>query len=424
MIRSLCISLLLLCLCACSFSVTTPASTQGVRQSALDESLSLPLSVKTAVQVRTGLPVKGAPALVEQLQQLLRSQTFSLAMLDYLDDYYSNPVSLTQQAGFQILYDFDFHLRDPDANDRYELIFTGRMYQADGTLLYEKTVPPVVIGSRQLDIQRLLQYLDTSVRQFIEGSLVAQGQAQLQRLAALPVQSLAGYAREVETSGQPEARFASLLGSLNLKGTGTGFYINDRGELLTARHVVSHCVAIEIVEPEGNIPATLVADERFVDLAVLRTRNASPRFAQFPAQSRPTRLGQQVAVVGYPLSTLLSNSANLTVGNVSSLSGLQGDRKYLQVSAPIQPGNSGGPVASFEGSVLGVVNSTLNSIAVARDTGTIPQNVNFAITADVAKKFLDKHGHAYHTRAAPESPNLEQTTENLQAFTRQILCKS
>ena len=103
------------------------------------------------------------------------------------------------------------------------------------------------------------------------------------------------------------------------------------------------------------------------------------------------RQGDQVVVYGFPLVGALSEAGNLTTGTLSALSGLGNDSRYIQISAPVQPGNSGGPLVDDKGNVIGVVTSKLNAIRVAEATGDIPQNVNFAIKDVVAKSFLQAH---------------------------------
>lgn len=69
-----------------------------------------------------------------------------------------------------------------------------------------------------------------------------------------------------------------------------------------------------------------------------------------------------------------------------------GDAISMQISAPVQPGNSGGPVLNSRGAVVGVVVSKLDAVRVAEVIGDIPQNVNFAIRGEIAKLFLFQNG--------------------------------
>jgi uncharacterized protein len=97
------------------------------------------------------------------------------------------------------------------------------------------------------------------------------------------------------------------------------------------------------------------------------------------------RQGDSVVALGYPLTGLLSSDVNVTTGVISALAGVRSDTRFLQLTAPVQPGNSGGPLLDMSGHLVGVVSAKLNAVAVA--TGDIPQNVNFALKGGVAKKF-------------------------------------
>jgi hypothetical protein len=90
-------------------------------------------------------------------------------------------------------------------------------------------------------------------------------------------------------------------------------------------------------------------------------------------------------------------SGPFTTGNVSALAGLRNDANYLQITAPIQPGNSGGPVFDQEGNVVGVVVAKLNVIELAQATNDVAQNVNFAIKTSVLLNFLEANGVQYST---------------------------
>jgi serine protease Do len=108
------------------------------------------------------------------------------------------------------------------------------------------------------------------------------------------------------------------------------------------------------------------------------------------------RLGEPVAAFGYPLTGVLSTSGNFTLGNVTALTGLMDDTRFVQVSTPIQPGNSGGPLLDENGNLVGVVTSKLNALqAMVATRGDIPQNVNFAIKGSVVATFLESNGVSF-----------------------------
>jgi len=87
----------------------------------------------------------------------------------------------------------------------------------------------------------------------------------------------------------------------------------------------------------------------------------------------------------------------MTTGNISALAGLGDDARWLQFTAPIQPGNSGGPLVDASGDVVGVVTSKLSPLWAAKNIGDVPQNVNFALNASVIRDFLESRSVEYHT---------------------------
>jgi len=176
---------------------------------------------------------------------------------------------------------------------------------------------------------------------------------------------------------------------------GTGFYFNSSGQVLTAAHVIQDCVRIDVKREDHVQPGKVLARSNVVDVAVVDTGTTSPAFLPF-RQGFSFELGEPVTNVGYPLQTILAATPNLTRGNVSARGGLTGSVGQFQFSAPIQPGSSGGPVVSDGGEVLGIAVGTLNALSLAKQ-GVIPQNVNFALEARYAAKFLEKNNLAFTT---------------------------
>lgn len=200
------------------------------------------------------------------------------------------------------------------------------------------------------------------------------------------------------------------------QGFGTGFLVSDQGDFLTNNHVVKGCASVSI----DGVQASVIATDEAFDLALLRV---SPTPTGEPAQfaEKPARLNSDVTVIGYPLPDLLGG-LNVTRGSVTSLKGIAGDGVRMQISAPVQPGNSGGPVVNAAGQVVGVVVSKLDAQLVADATGDIPQNINFAIRAEIAKLFLYQNGvePVEVEEATPLRP--EDLAEAAQGFTRLITC--
>lgn len=206
-----------------------------------------------------------------------------------------------------------------------------------------------------------------------------------------------------------------------LASSGTAFYISAEGHVLTNAHVVAACSWLEI-KPIGMapVPARVVASDDRNDLAVIQTKQRASRFARFRAGV--VRQGETVVVYGFPLSDAIASTGNATTGNITALAGLRDDTRMLQISAPVQPGNSGGPLMDTTGAVIGVVVAKLNAAKVMEVIGDIPQNINFAIKANVAKGFLESHGIEYETASKSRELSVPDVTESARAFSVRVLC--
>jgi serine protease Do len=172
--------------------------------------------------------------------------------------------------------------------------------------------------------------------------------------------------------------------------SGTAFYINSGGQLLTAAHVVDDCVLLEGQRDGRPFPVQLRSSSKLLDVAVVDSQQATDKQLVF-RKDQPLTLGESVTNVGYPLAGLLAVTPNLTRGNVSARAGLKGAAGIFQFSAPIQPGASGGPVVSDAGELLGITVGTLNAARLIQE-GILPQNVNFALEARYAAMFLKQAG--------------------------------
>jgi S1-C subfamily serine protease len=173
--------------------------------------------------------------------------------------------------------------------------------------------------------------------------------------------------------------------------SGTGFFVSSEGHLITNAHVVESCGQVTIKLPsDETYSARVMARDVANDLALLKTHASSA-----PAKIRlSARLGERVFAFGFPLSTLLASSGNFTEGSVTAVAGIRDDSRFLQISAPVQPGNSGGPLLDASGNVIGVVTGKLNALLAYAAIGDLPQNVNFALKASTLIAFLETHGVA------------------------------
>jgi S1-C subfamily serine protease len=128
-------------------------------------------------------------------------------------------------------------------------------------------------------------------------------------------------------------------------------------------------------------------------------------------------------VFGFPLSGSLSSGGKFVVGNVTALTGLGNNRQLLQISAPVQLGNSGGPLLDQYGNVIGVIQSKLDAILVAKQLGEIPENVGFAVKDTVLKDFLDWAGTAYETAVSVYALPVTEVRKKAEAFTTAVECR-
>ena len=202
--------------------------------------------------------------------------------------------------------------------------------------------------------------------------------------------------------------------------TGTGFAVAP-GLLITNHHVIDGCTSIEIVNSDGRRKSAVVDADPLIDLALLRVPGLRGSTAKIRTPSN-VRLGESVMVFGFPLSGSLTSGGNFTSGLVSGLRGLRDSVGVIQITAPVQPGNSGGPVMDTSGSVVGVVVAKLDALRSAIATGDIPQNVNFAVSLDILSEFLIKNKVPVRDASATKPLDTTSVAELAQSFTYRVEC--
>jgi TPR repeat protein len=199
----------------------------------------------------------------------------------------------------------------------------------------------------------------------------------------------ASIAAESEKRGRTDERppVAASRKEATPSATGSGVIVSKSGYILTAAHVVIGASRIMVVTSRGECSATTVRVDEANDLAVLKLTDG-----QYPclpiSPSRVVRLGQSVATIGFPNVGIQGFSPKVTKGEISSLNGIGDDPRAWQISAPVQTGNSGGPLLDEHGNIVGVVVSKLGIKAV-KATGDIPQNVNYAVKSAYALALLE-----------------------------------
>lgn len=167
--------------------------------------------------------------------------------------------------------------------------------------------------------------------------------------------------------------------------SGTGFALND-GYIATNFHVVDGAKSISVLGVKGiyNIEfrADVIATDKVNDIAIIRINDSRfSGFGKIPyrVKTNTSEVGENIFVLGYPLTTTMGDEIKLTTGVISSKTGFQGDVSLYQISAPIQPGNSGGPLFDGNGNLVGIVN--------AKHQGA--ENVGYAIKTSYLKNLIE-----------------------------------
>jgi S1-C subfamily serine protease len=224
-------------------------------------------------------------------------------------------------------------------------------------------------------------------------------------------------------SDAPNAAPSNAKPSRTVSKAGTGFVISATGQIITNHHVVAGCTG----DIHGNLsgePATtlrLVSSDESNDLALLQGPAGSFKdFARI--RDRAIRSGDSVVAIGYPFHGLLTSDFTVTTGIASSLSGILNDTRYLQISAAVQPGNSGGPLLDTSGQIVGMVSAKINALKFVRATGNIPENINFAIKTGALRDFLDNSVVPYQTAEPKGELKTAEIAGAARAYTLLISC--
>jgi S1-C subfamily serine protease len=196
----------------------------------------------------------------------------------------------------------------------------------------------------------------------------------------------------VSTDDEPFMLVYSLISDEDVNysipeySTGTGFAISVAGHVATNYHVVEDAenITVAVPGPMGSrkLSAKVIVSDEKNDLAILLIND--PDFGGFDPipygfRNSAVSVGEDVFVLGYPMTETMGEEVKLTNGIVNSKTGFQGDITMYQISAPVQPGNSGGPLFDEDGNIIGVVS--------AKHEGA--ENVNYAVKISYLKSLID-----------------------------------
>lgn len=203
--------------------------------------------------------------------------------------------------------------------------------------------------------------------------------------------------------------------------SGTGFALTNN-HIVTNFHVVEEAKSISVQGINGNFnnkySATVIATDKVNDLAILKINGANISNSSIPYSVKTTtsEVGEDIFVLGYPLTSTMGDEIKLTTGVISSKSGFQGDLSLYQISAPIQPGNSGGPLFDAKGDIIGIVS------AKHREA----ENVGYAIKASYLRNLMES---TISTNILPQmnrisAQNLSGKVKAVKDFVYYVVCSN
>lgn len=168
-----------------------------------------------------------------------------------------------------------------------------------------------------------------------------------------------------------------------IKGTGTAWAITEDGYLMTCAHVVENAREITVTIEDKTYPATLIAADSHIDLAIVKipATNLTPLIL---AADKSCEQGQEVRSAGFPLSSVLGETIKINRGTIAGFVSLEG-RDLVQIDVPINPGNSGGPVVDLYGNVIGVASEKLAGEEISSVGFCVPSHVVRSWAADYVK---------------------------------------
>lgn len=199
----------------------------------------------------------------------------------------------------------------------------------------------------------------------------------------------------MQSSSDNAAGITSPDGKPTKQSTGTAFTVSNEGHALTNHHVINGCAEVKIAGRDGMVK--VITSDSVNDLALLQLSGKVNNIANLNPDFSKLRQGDDIIVFGYPLNWVLSSGGNLTPGTISALTGLGNNTNQIQITASIQPGSSGSPVMDKKGNVVGVVSMKLSDTKMVKSTGSVGQNVNFAVNGQTVKSFLDANKVPYKT---------------------------
>jgi hypothetical protein len=194
--------------------------------------------------------------------------------------------------------------------------------------------------------------------------------------------------------------------------SGTAFFINNKGNLLTNNHVVEGCEVSKINYFNKEYDTELIATDKILDLALLKAEVKPKSFISFSKKEPKKR--QNITVAGYPLGKYLSDDLKINDGKISALKGFDNNSNEIQHDIPINPGNSGGPIVNENGELVAVAVS-----GMAKD---ITEGLNFGIKSSAVENFLTSNKININVGEMKFSMSIDKVNKLLEESTVYTFC--
>ena len=218
---------------------------------------------------------------------------------------------------------------------------------------------------------------------------------------------------------QPDGLDQTTSGQLISASSGSGFAVSEDGYLVTNNHVIEGCQKIYVHRKGKKHQTNVVYYDRQNDLALLKG-DFQPDAVLSLTSAKP-QLAQDIYVSGYPFGMNVSSSVKVTKGIISSLTGIGNNLAEMQIDAALQSGNSGGPILDEYGNVVGVAVAKLDVKFALDNFGSIPENTNFGVKANIVEALLDANGVNYQ-QGETEKPSGAEFSNMLSNGTYYISC--
>lgn len=191
----------------------------------------------------------------------------------------------------------------------------------------------------------------------------------------------------------------------DFKASGSGFLISSKGYIVTNYHVVENAKEIFVELSENgkrkSIDGKVIVQDRNNDLAIIKISPESLPSPPFGIRTSSIDVGSSVFAMGYPFKSFLGDEVKITDGIISSKTGYMGDISTYQISVPIQPGNSGGPLFDKAGYLVGITNAGIPSA----------DNVGYCIKASYLQNLVELLPERVDFPSVSSLQNLEFTDQ-------------